>query len=103
MEEIREPLEYLLNYNMLSSENSFDRIQFLNALYEDFTRYCQYFLKIQNSDKLQYQEWNAIVSNYYQKFVAIAKLRAMLRKDNEGLTKKLWGYFYINYLGLIGE
>lgn len=93
-----EPLEYILEFNMLSRESNYNRIDFLNALYEDFTRYTQYYLKRYNIDNLNYKEWSSIVSNYYQKFMAIAKLRKSLRSDGEGLTKQLWGYFYINYL-----
>ena len=92
-----EALDYLHKFNMLSSESDYNRIDFLNSLYYDFTRYTEN-LRNDLGRELSYGEWNEIVSNYYQKFMAIAKLRKTLRADGEGLTKKLWGYFYINYL-----
>lgn len=92
-----EALDYIQRFNMLSSESNYNRIEFLDCLYKDFTEYAQ-TIRREKERELTYGEWNSIVSNYYQKYMAIAKLRKSLREDGEGLTRQLWGYFYINYL-----
>lgn len=92
-----EALDYIQKFNMLASESNYNRLEFLNCLYEDFTRYAD-TVRTEKERELNYEEWNSVVSNYYQKYMAIAKLRKSLRADGEGLTKQLWGYFYINYL-----
>lgn len=92
-----EALDYIRRFKMLARESNYSRIDFLDCLFEDFSEYAENERRWKRRE-LKYHEWHAIVSNYYQKFSAIARLRRSLRKDGEGLTQKLWGFFYINYL-----
>lgn len=94
-----EPLDYIHQHNMLGRDEYFDRIEFLNAFFEELLEYCQNNrIGLDKNGRMYYSRWNQVVNSFYQKFWAISKLRTSLRRDKKGLSKKLWGYFYCNYI-----
>lgn len=90
-----EPIDYIKAFKLAEEGYEFNRTKFLKKFSEEFLEYVENdTLGLDANGKIQFERFKEIVQNFLQKFNAISRLRAQMRSPGEGLTKRLWGYFY---------
>ena len=94
-----EPIDYIKTCKMAEENFQFNRNRFFNQFKEEFLDYLNKdTLGLDAEGKMHFQRFREIVSSFNQKYLAISRLRASMRPDHEGLTKRLWGYFYVHVI-----
>lgn len=90
-----EPIDYIKTFKMAEENYEFNRAKFFKQFKEEFLDYIENdTLGLDAEVNMHFERFREIVSSFNQKFLAISRLRASMRADHEGLTKRLWGYFY---------
>lgn len=96
---VKKPIEYCVKFDLFSRILRFDHNKFLDELWAEMLEYYRNDkINLTSSGIPNYNRWNQIVNNYYQKFQSINRLMSIHRKDHKTLSKKLWGFFYARYI-----
>lgn len=94
-----EPIDYIKTFKLAEENYEFNRTKFLKQFKEEFLDFLDNDqLGLDSEGKMQFHRFREIVASFLQKFNAISRLRAQMRSDHEGLSKRFWGYIYAHVI-----
>lgn len=94
-----EPIDYIKTFKMAEDNYEFNRTKFVKQFKEDYLEYLENDqLGLDANGKMHFERFKEITASFLQKFNAISRLKAQMRTDNIGLTKKFWGYIYAHVI-----